>query len=176
MGKPARWFRHLADRHTDQQQKKWRKDERRNNKEKGRRQQRVRQTARPGVWVSEIKTHWTSLLGWVVVPHSLSRSLSPAASSKPLQLHACECRPSGRKRIVFAEGHTVPASYADWSGGPGKPYSPCFKHNKQNAWMYAIVLHLKGGQRQRRGDSVRLQYWSDEETVGVRCDRTELYC
>lgn len=37
----------------------------------------------------------------------------PSSSSKPLQPHACLHTPSGSEGIVFGEGATVPASYAD---------------------------------------------------------------
>lgn len=139
--------------HTDREREK----ERQKEIKEGRRQINCQTDWMPGLRVSEIKTGCCSLDMMDFSPPLLSLA-------KLLQLHARLCRPSGKKGDCFCRGTTVPASYTDWSEGFGKPISPCFKHNKQNGWMYAIVLYLGGGRAEGGGHSVWFQSWSDSST------------
>lgn len=134
--KPDRWCWQLAHRQRERERQKEIKE--------GRRQINCQTDWMPGLRVSEIKTGCCSLDMMDFSPPLLSLA-------KLLQLHARLCRPSGKKGDCFCRGTTVPASYTDWSEGFGKPISPCFKHNKQNGWMYAIVLYLGGGRAEGRG-------------------------
>lgn len=134
--KPDRWCWQLAHRQRERERQKEIKE--------GRRQINCQTDWMPGLRVSEIKTGCCSL-------DMMDFSPSLLSLAKLLQLHARLCRPSGKKGDCFCRGTTVPASYTDWSEGFGKPISPCFKHNKQNGWMYAIVLYLGGGRAEGRG-------------------------
>lgn len=132
-----------------QRRKRERKEiRRRKEAAKSRDGQTARQTE---VCVSQIKTHWTLLLGREEFS-SLPPYLSPPASSKPLQLHACLHRPSGRKGIVSAEGPWVPASYTDWSGGFGKPYPPASNTINRMDECMPLYCISRGGEE---GESVR---------------------